>query len=67
MSTRTYLAVVEFDMAGRASRSHAVATYDGEFWPGTACGLPNQPYPLTGARWDAVPPAERCTRCTAVT
>lgn len=59
----TYLGALEFDLAGRVSRVHAVPRYDGQVWYTTVCGLPIQPYPPTGAGWDAVDPAERCGRC----
>lgn len=65
MTECTYLGAVEFDLTGQIGRVHAVASYDGQLWFNTVCGLAIQPYPPTGAEWDAVEPAERCGRCVA--
>lgn len=65
MTDSTYLGAVEFDLAGRISRTHAVPAYDGALWYTTVCGLPIQPYPPTEEKWDAVDPALRCGRCVA--
>lgn len=65
MTECTYIGAIEFDMAGQIHRVHAVASYDGEPWYNTVCGLAIQPYPPTGAGWDAVETSERCARCVA--
>jgi hypothetical protein len=65
MADRTLLDAVEFDLAGRPARTHAVAAYGGGLWPATICGLAVQAYPSTGTPWGDVPWRERCARCVA--
>jgi len=60
-----YLDAVEYDLTGRPGRLHAVASYDGQLWLATVCGLAMQAYPSTGTAWAAVPAQLRCSRCTA--
>jgi hypothetical protein len=63
VSETTYLSALEFDLIGQIGKVHALACYDGMPWPATACGLPAQAYPCTGAEWDTVRTAVRCSRC----
>jgi hypothetical protein len=63
MTETKYVNGLEFDLAGQVGKVHAVACYDDMPWPTTACGLPTQAYPSTGAEWGTVRAAVRCGRC----
>jgi hypothetical protein len=60
---RALQSCVEFDMAGRPNRLHAIAWYDGQPWPATICGLAAQAYVATRTDWAATPAEQRCARC----
>lgn len=63
MTETKYVDGLEFDVAGQIRKVHAIACYDGMPWFTTACGLPPQAYPSTGAEWATVRAAVRCGRC----
>lgn len=63
MTETKYVNGLEFDLTGQIGKVHAIARYDGTPWPATACGLPAQAYPSTGAEWDTVRVTMRCVRC----
>jgi hypothetical protein len=65
MTPTRYLDAVEYDLTGRPGRLHAVASYHGQLWLATVCGLAMQAYPSTGTAWDALPVRLRCSRCAA--
>jgi hypothetical protein len=60
-----YLDAIEFTVAGQPGRVHAAASYDGQLWLTTVCGLAIQAYVSTGTPWRDVAPDQRCARCVA--